>query len=376
MHVESDGSLQPAVSKSSSLPVLRLNLDLCEFLSSTTLEVRPDYYSSFSSVTIGSRISLREFIRPRSTQAIWMCPEQPLPESEITILRLTTEEGSPPSKPLALALLHAGRNQSKTPLHFDWDQRWVWHVVLHGQKEFLFADPEEGWLLSPVVNTAALNVPALSERDLAAIGPKIGLERIIVREGESVLFPSTIWHGVRYTEPCVGLSIRFEQHAGGRPFGVLPRSWWLQRLAWRFHLANYGPPAAEVFRRLAECFFEPEADWRRRWQKMQAAYRRELDALGAANGVDSWVGNNFSAELALARDELAVAYTVDEGAEAPAAPVIDDAEQYLFEGLNWSLPPELRRALAAHALRTRTGLRPRRGLLKIRADGWEKHEEA
>ena len=257
-------------------------------------------------------------------------------------------------------MVHAGRAGCIAPVHFDWDHSWVAHACLTGRKRFFFFPPESGWLLSPVINTSALAIPRFSEPDRSEFLRRTGGMEVVLEAGQGVVFPSMFWHGVVYEASSLSISVRFEQVPGGRPFSALPRSPWLQRLVWHFSKSGYGAAAHGFLEDYLPVFFE-KGGWMDRYRRVNAFCRRALLDAGEEHGAKELTGENFSAELALASEELRLYY----GGVNKAAPAADIREtlDYLFEEI--PSMPAASRSLAAYALNKRQGLRPRRGLVEI-----------
>jgi hypothetical protein len=333
------------------------------------LPISDDYYSSFRR-RVGPSVSVtaEEYLRGHSDLRFdksLLCPEMPLPRHLATGVQLIL----PPNRAWttqAVALLHAGRTGCMAPLHFDWDHSWVAHVCLTGRKRVFLFPPRSGWLLSPVINTSSLCVPRFSQADRKELVDRLGGIEILLRAGEGLLFPSLFWHGVLYEESSLSLSVRFEAKAGGRPFGALPRLWWLQRLLWCFFQHGYGKEADQFLITYLRCLFDEKSTWRKRYRRITALCRRVLLEYGEQQGAEQLVGENFLAEVSLASRELRQYYSNTENINGRHE---DDEHiastlEYLFEGL--PRPPDaLGSALAAYALRLRQGLRPQRGLVQI-----------
>jgi hypothetical protein len=342
-----------------------VEVDSLAQLEELPLPLTRDSYNAFRSFEAPTeRIVAREYLS--ESAARWsdptiLCPEMPLPSSFTAGVRLLAPLGETWSD-IAVAVVHAGRRNSVTPIHFDWDHAWVAHACLKGRKRFLLLPPEAGWLLVPVINTSALRIPWFSADDRAEVLAQLGGIEVDLAAGEGLLFPSMFWHGVLYDESSLSVSVRFERHGGGRPFQVFPRSWWLQRMVWLLFRDGYGSPADAFFARYLEAL-SARGSWRDRYDRVREVCHDALRHAGERRGVKEWVGENFSPERALAEDDLRVSYAAMPSTRAAVGQDVEEIVSYLFEGAP-SLPKDARR-LAAHALQTRQGLRPRRGIVKI-----------
>jgi hypothetical protein len=334
-------------------------------LDELTLPISRDSYSAFHTFAVPpERVAASEFLygpAARWSDPTVLCPEMPLPSAFTPDVRVHVPHGDAWSG-LAVAVVHAGRQNSVTPIHFDWDHSWVAHACLEGRKRFFLLPPEAGWLLAPVINTSALRIPWFSEDDRTEVLAQLGGVEVELTAGEGILFPSMFWHGVLYDEPSLAISIRFERHGGGRPFQVFPRSWWLQRMLWLLFREGYGSPADALFARCLEAL-SARGSWRDRYDRVRDVCRDALRHAGERRGVKEWVGENFSPERALAEDDLRASYAAMPSTRAAVGQDVEEIVAYLFEGV--PSPPRDARRLAAHALQTRQGLQPRRGIVKI-----------
>lgn len=348
--------------------VIVVETDLPSKLEGIELIVTNDYYSAFRRPRTPSyKISANEYLMGNDTR--WkntslLCPEMPLPRSLVHAVRLITPPGLAWSK-YAVAVIHAGRSHCMSPVHFDWDHAWVAHACLTGRKRFFLFPPVAGWLLNPVINTSALAIPRLSEIDRRDLLEKLGGVEIILEAGQGILFPSMFWHGVLYDEPSLAVSVRFEATAGGRPFAVLPRSWLLQRLMWRFFEKGYGSEARDFLSKYLRSFFSRRTKtWKDNYRRIMSLCRQALLACGEEQGAFEYVAENFSAELALASEELKRYYENMERIHSQERDRIREVREYIFEGVDRrSAAQEL--LLSKYAISVIQGLPPRRGLVQI-----------
>lgn len=331
-----------------------------------TLTVAEDYYTrfrrrSFLSDTVTASEYLSGKSPERSDQCL-LCQEMVVPRHLLSSIVLSIPQGAAWT-PHAVGRIHAGRAGCMTPLHFDWDVSWVANICLTGRKRLFIFPPNAGWLLSPVLNLSGLCVPKFSETDRTDLVGKLGGVEVVLNAGEGVLFPSLSWHGVLYEEPSLSISVRFEPTQGGRPFAALPPSWLLQRLVWLFFGKGYGSTASDFLLEYMKAFFAEKGGWIERYRRVNELCRQSLIDLGEAQGAAVLAGENFSSELALARDVVRRCYSLTPNECGSADPEgVRDAVEYIFEGVH--IPPDAER-LAVYALRQRQGLRPRRGLVDI-----------
>lgn len=347
---------------------LVLSGEILKHLDRLELSLTRDYYSAFRRAAWAPRrVSAEEYLHG-STRA-WpdrsiLCPEMPLPQQFTAAVQLELPSGAAWTKS-AVALVHAGRTGCMAPVHFDWDHSWVAHACLTGRKRVFLFPPSAGWLLSPMINTSSLCVPRFSPSDRQELLDRLGGTEVVLQTGEGLLFPSMFWHGVLYDEPSLSLSVRFEPHPGGRPFAVLPRSFWLQRLMWLFFRHGYGEEAYDFLLEYCRCFFTGPAGWKKRYRRVTALCRQTLLKHGEHQGSEALSDEKFVAELCVASRELKLYYGgADLIFEGDDPTRVHDAVDYLFEGPTRP-PREICEKLATYAVNMRQGLRPRRGLVEI-----------
>jgi hypothetical protein len=345
--------------------------EITSHLDGLDLDVRNDYYNSFNRADqVTHRASADEYLFGSDVK--WqdktlLCPEMPIPRHLASAVRLAAPAKTSWTKQ-AVGLIHAGRAGSMAPVHFDWDHKWIAHACLLGRKRLFIFPPHAGWLLSPVINTSALCIPRFPESDRRQLLNKLGGVEVSLEAGQGVLLPSLFWHGVLYEEPSLSISIRFEPYPGGRPFAVLPRSWLLQRLVWRFFRRGYGTQADKFLTECLQSFFLREGGWKGKYRRLDSLYRRTLLECGEQRGAETLVAENFSAELILASRELKLYY-----GNSPSVRLskgdgrVREAAEYIFEADGRPLGASEYR-LAAHALRVRQGLPPKRGFVEIRTE--------
>jgi Cupin-like domain len=347
--------------------VATVEATLNSYLARIDLTITSDYYTAFRrSRTRSYKVTASEYLTTvdsRWEDASLLCPEMPLPGHLATEVQLITPPGFAWSK-RAVAMVHAGRAHCMSPVHFDWDHTWVAHACLTGRKRFFLFPPKAGWLLHPVINTSAFAIPRFSEIDRRDLLSKLGGLEIVLEAGQGILFPSIFWHGVLYDEPSLGVSVRFEASAGGRPFAVLPRSWLLQRLVWRFFEQGYGREAFDFLSEYLRSFFIRTKTWKERYRRITSLCRQALLARGEEQGAFEYVAENFSSELGLASEELKVHYENIDDTHPRERDRLREVREYIFDGVDRrSAAREL--LLSKYALSVRQGLPPKRGLVQI-----------
>jgi hypothetical protein len=338
-----------------------------------SIPLQMNYYDAFKRLQIPTvQTSLNNYLssffsNPTLPSDI-LCPEAPVPEVLLKDFNFRVSDDFRYGTH-AVILMHAGRAGCISPLHFDWDHDYVLHVCVTGTKTFFLMPPEAGWLLTPVVNTSSICLPRLSESDQKAMLGKTGGYRIILNPGEAVLFPSMWWHAVQYTEPSAAFSIRFGGPDYLRPFAVLPRSAWLQRLVW---LLFQSRPSNELYLKILtsclEAFFAPTRNWKERYENCNYFYKEWLRYFKQEAGVKYLRGENFNQETALAGFELENLYTLPEKDADGLMPSAADIEEYLFAAVGDR--SRLTRMLAVYAITKRQGLPVRRGLVPIVKENW------
>lgn len=297
-----------------------------------------------------------------------LCPEMPLPEHLTDQVRLQVRSSRPLFDTQALALVHAGRRGRASPLHYDWDHSWVAHINLLGEKIFYLIPPESSWLLAPLANISIYRLPRFDVARETEFLARFRGQKIVLPAGSGVLFPSMWWHAVAYHRDAFSLSVRFEAAPGGRPFGVFPRSWWLQQVVWHLFAEDY-LEAGEVLQRLSDLFFREEFDWRERYVRFNTECRLILKEWGYHPSRPFELG--VSPEYVMAQESIEAAYDLrwahgeyDEDVD------LEETAAFLFAGM--SPPPRsCQERIVRYATSHRRGLQPRQGLVQIRNSGGE-----
>jgi hypothetical protein len=112
-----------------------------------------------------------------------------------------------------------------------------------------------------------------------------------------------------------------------------------------------------------DTFFDGKGGWLARYRRVNELCRQSLLAAGEGQGVATLSEENFSSELALARETIKSRYTLPPGVcDGEVSEGATDAATYLFEGLE---RPSAAGCLAEYAFKQRQGLRPMRGLVQI-----------
>lgn len=352
-------------------PTVVVSTEITSCLEHLDLNITSDYYSSFRRANSKSyKVAAEDYLLGEDERWLdesLLCPEMPLPRHLVSTVRLIAPEGITWTE-RAVALVHAGRKGCIAPVHFDWDHSWVAHACVIGRKRFFLFPPHAAWLLNPIVNTSAFNISRFSETDRHDLINRLGGTEVLLEAGQGILIPSIFWHGVFYEEPALSVSVRFEECPGGRPFAALPRSWLLQRLVWRFFQEGYGPEAEEFLIGYLKSFFQSTKRWKDRYRRIADLCRRTLLSFGEQQGATELVAENFSAELALATQELRLYYGEAGDIDQPDEnDLVLEARDYIFEGLN-RLPSAHDLRLAVYALKVRQGLPPKRGLVEIKPE--------
>ncbi len=348
---------------------LRLSINAsAATLDAVDIPIVSNYYDAFGKLLKAPKIAKLGYYLKDSTTRVFdvdeLCPEMPVPKALAEYLSLQIKKK--PSKGAsteAVALLHVGRKGCVAPLHFDWDHDMVLHACLRGRRTFYFFPPESGWLLVPVLNTSALNVPKLSRKDKKDLLAKLGGCEITLQPGEAVLFPSMWWHSVYYDTASVGLSVRFSSRSDFAVFSVLPRSWLLQRIIAELFVNDASAAKVKnVLDMCAQAFFATYKNWHERYHAFNTACRNVLRQMGKDKGVDQWADEAFVPELAIAGFEVEDLYKIPKTGKLDRNEIAR-TQQYLFPSKkNIS---KFARAFVQYALTTRHGLAPQRGLIPI-----------
>jgi hypothetical protein len=342
--------------------------ELITNLDQVELKITNDYYSSFRNFdSTHFQTSADEYLLgsdERWSDKSLLCPEMPIPSSlSRGVEAIVSSKFSCTDQ--AVALIHAGRQGCIAPVHFDWDHRWIAHACLTGRKRFFLFSPDAGWFLNPIINTSSLCIPRFSESDLYEFIQRSGGVEIVLEAGQGILFPSMFWHGVYYDDASLAISIRFESQTGGRPFAVLPRSWLLQRLIWEFFQQDYKGQSCEFLKKYIDSFFQQKGGWKDRYRRITMLCRTALLDLGKQQGAAELIAENFSAEVALAAQELRFYYGNVRGLNKL---MNDDCVQnimnYIFE-TEMPLEEASMLRLAAYASEMKQGLPPKRGIINV-----------
>lgn len=345
---------------------LKLDIDIgTVLLNQTEVVVRPNYYDGFAQEARPvQRALLSAYLRDDGKfPTDDLCPEMPVPEKLAEHIKLTLPK-SMDAGSHAIALLHAGRKGCIAPMHFDWDHDNVLHACVSGTRTFFLFPPSAGWLLSPVVNTSALCFARMSSEDQKQLLKMLGGQKIVLHPGEAVLFPSMWWHCVYYDTASVGISVRFADRKELRPFCVLPRSWWLQRVV--AHMFAKRMPAKTIERLFTKCatiLFTDYPHWSDRYHAFASWCRTYLHKVGEQKGIHYWVDEAFNPELVLAGTELEELYTIP--LDEKEREKVPEIKRYLFEAFPALRSKPVADVLARYALTTRNGLPAKRGLVPI-----------
>jgi hypothetical protein len=335
-------------------------------LSSIHVVLQSNYYDGYEKRTSAAqKILLSDYLNAAdATYADLMCVEMPLPNVLASEMKVYFVDGKFHGHS-AVCLVHAGRAGCIAPLHFDWDHSWVLHACVSGRKTVYLVPPDFGWLLNPILNTSAICVPRLSDIDRGEFLRRLGGAEVELTAGQALLFPSLWWHAFRYEAPSTSVSVRFGEQPELRPFAVLPRSFWLQRLVWQLFQQSGTESTQDCLCRCLAAFFERRS-WIRRYYGVNSVYRTLLKGFGQNYGLQYLASERFNSEYYIARDELKELYCFNES-EANikfTEEGIEEARDYLF-GKTTHIPYKWQRALAKYALLKRQGLRPRRGLITV-----------
>lgn len=347
---------------------LRLHIDAeSSAFGEVEILVRPNYYDGFGKDQKPPiKTPLEKYLSDTTTKIFSkddLCPEMPVPISLGKHIKLEL-----PGKNVdrAVALLHAGRKGCIAPMHFDWDHDNVLHVCISGTRTFFLFPPDAGWLLSPVINTSALAFARFSHEDQQNLLKLLGGTEVTLHPGEAVLFPSMWWHCVRYDEASVGLSVRFADRADLRPFSVLPRSWWLQRLMRELFCAKKSAADIEkIFEDGSRVFFAPYGNWQERYRAFESWCRENLQRMGKHEGTEEWIGESFNPEIALAAFELEDLYTLPVQPTNISEKEQSEIKEYLFASFPSVKDSSLADTVTRYAFATRNGLPAKRGLILV-----------
>jgi hypothetical protein len=335
-------------------------------LNSLKLVLQPNYYDGYSGNDVRMiEASAAEYLSQQRHNAYagLMCVETPVPRNMGDKIKFCVDDARNSGE--AIGLIHAGHNGSIAPLHFDWDHRLILHACVTGSKTLFFIPPDAGWMLNPIINTSPYCLPRFSRRDRLDFLKRLGGIEVKLNTGEAVLFPSLWWHAVRYNAPTFSVSLRFGEHRALRPFAVLPRSFWLQRLVWHFFQHRRADPTPYISRCL-EAFLRPHKSWVVRYHVTNSIYRDSLLALKLNGGAKYLAADGFNTELRLAKNEVQNLYTLEHSRKYDHE--VQSTIEYLFEEYPSLVPLKMRVALAKYALAKRQGLRARRGLVTVLAN--------
>lgn len=336
--------------------------DVDRWLSELEVVVQPDYYSGLHKACEPRKCRLSDYLDP-ANMSNELCPEMALPRRFLSEIHVESMDESIIGTK-AMVYVHAGRPGNFAPIHFDWDHRWLVHCCVTGSKRLVLLPPEAGWLLSPVINTAALLLPKFSEPDRRDLLEKLGGTEVRLNAGEAAVFPSLYWHGGNYDEAGLSVSVHFEREVRGRPLAALPRSWWLQRLVAPWLVDGYPDEIQETIESLLRDFFTPCDEWTQRYTRMNDSYRALLIQQGEHAGAHALTSEDFSAELNIAYGELEDNYAIESLPTQKDGPVLDAVQRYLFEGFS-EIEQDLAKMISWYAHTVRVGLEPKRGFVRV-----------
>jgi len=131
-------------------------------------------------------------------------------------------------------------------------------------------------------------------------------------------------------------------------------------MLWHFFRAGFGQQANALLDEFLSTFFRKRL-WLQRYHEILALLIGELRSCGERCGVESWMGDNFQPEAALAKEELRLYYSLPQQTEDPET--VKNVQEFLFEGI--PRPGRTSEKLAVYAVARRQGLRPERGLVEI-----------
>lgn len=352
----------------SSLALTKVDVDILEDdLSKLNVISGPNYYDAFNNELDHYQINLEDFLSTNGKSNSHfgeICAEHPLPDASAEKIALYFKGKAKTDTP-PYSILHAGLKGAIAPLHFDWDFSWVLNVGISGRKKFFFIPPQKGWMLNPVLNTSTYCLPRFSEADQDEFLSKFEGQTATIEAGQGVLFPSCWWHGVLYESASTSISIRFGGSPYLRPLATLPRSHWLQRLAWKLWALGDTQSTIKAVQSCVESFVscEGEGSWYDNYTRMNDLYRNLLVEFGDTIGISYTTPPNFNIELNLSKRELINIYTLDnvkpnDDVDKKAL-VID----YVF-GQNFPTVNETTKAVIVdRALHFKQGLMPMKGLI-------------
>ncbi len=287
---------------------LRFRVDLTEAVEALRLMqvvIVPDSYSRRGRTFEVLRMSLDEYLAggPLAIGGLrYLCPEMLLDERSARAVQFACDSNAVNA---ARALAHAGHEGDVSALHFDWDFAHVLQMCLSGQKRFLFAPPDAGWLLRPIVNESSISLRELSACDRKELLSMSGGCEVVLHAGDAILFPALWWHGVIYEDTTLAISVRFGEPEWAQQWTDLPPSWLLQRLVWR--LAEQPDELAPCRAALQEQWIAP-GSWRERRCRLLTQVRTQLCRRGSRHGLEL-ASDAFDAELAIASEMLERLYT-------------------------------------------------------------------
>jgi hypothetical protein len=295
-----------------------------------------------------------------------MCPEFPTEELDRELVRRLFDAAQTSGR--ALALLHAGYVGAASPIHFDWDFRWVLHLNLSGRKRLAIGHPDLGCRSQVLINSLPYDLTRLPRDQQRRLFRWLGAESHVLGPGEGIIFPPLWWHAARYDRPSLSLSFRFDEAVALRPIAALPRSGRLQRVAWILISAADDDLRTTTVDEIVRAFFRSAPSWIRRYRTFMADLLQIETRLRSSLALESAaevVPEHLNAERHVARDELKTAFSWSVATAGEADP--DETERishYLFEGRRpSSLEMGERLELARYAVVKRQGLPPVRGVV-------------
>jgi hypothetical protein len=289
-----------------------------------------------------------------------MCAETLVPFATAQIIRIEPQAEFPP----AVGVFHAAYAGASSPLHFDWDLRWVCHVNLVGKKRLWCFPPNRGRWWPTIFNMTLFPFGSWSEDARRAFAAEFGGMEFALGPGDAVCFPPLWWHAAVYERPSLSISLRFERWPELRPFAAFPQASTLQRVIWELI-------AQERIRECSDLLFEAlvaflktarsPAERRTRMVELWQAYEQHLCGV---SGAEAFLPSGRSLEERYLPHEVVDLYGLCARKPSRQVSLGPEVLNYMFPtGESANLPKRMRSSFVHYALDKRRGLPPKRGFV-------------
>jgi lysine-specific demethylase 8 len=208
--------------------------------------------------------------------AFELCNENELPD-QIQALIETPEYclfGSIPDD--SISRLFIGNAGNYAHLHFDGDFRQVLFYQVVGSKRIILFPPESAPKLVPHHHWSLVCLEHFTESEKDAFVAYAGGMQCVLNPGETIFFPSAVWHYVEYLTTGMSIALRFGRNGYTQFLSEkLHKDSFIQRIASR--MIDEGVVQADykaVYDLLEKAYNQPANSVSEKIQQMSAAYQQ------------------------------------------------------------------------------------------------------